>query len=149
MSFFHFLAIFCQVKFRKVMSRLFPLQSIFCNPRPELPPMDKTNISESDRCPALTQLSLWSNTMWFYPNYLCEAIQCGFIPIISVKQYQWSAFYGFELFKFAKVAAWALIYREGGAVESFCFLELWNFQKVHFGDILGSQPGREWEYRCV
>ena len=32
--FFPLLAIFCHVKFRKVMSRLFPLQSIFCNPRP-------------------------------------------------------------------------------------------------------------------
>ena len=54
--------------------------------------MDKTNISESDRCPALSQLSLWSNTMWFYPSYLCEAIQCGFIPIISVKQYHMAGF---------------------------------------------------------
>ena len=54
--------------------------------------MDKTNISESDRCPALSQLSLWSNTMWFYPSYLCEAIQCGFIQIISVKQYHMAGF---------------------------------------------------------
>ena len=51
--------------------------------------------------------------MWLYPNYLCEAIPYGRLSMD-----------GFELFKFAKVAAWALIYRGGGAVESFCFLEL-------------------------
>ena len=90
------------------MSRLFPLQSIFCNPRPSFRQWIKPIY------PKAIDVRL-------YPNYLCEAIQCGFIPIIFVKQYNVA---GFELFIFAKVAAWALIYRGGGAVESFCFLEL-------------------------
>ena len=114
--FFPLLAIFCHVKFRKVMSRLFPLQSIFCNPRPSFRQWIKPIY------PKAIDVRL-------YPNYLCEAIQCGFIPIISVNQYQWSAFYGFELFKFAKVAAWALIYQDGGAVESFLFSRIVKFSE--------------------
>ena len=92
--FFPLLAIFCHVKFRKVMSRLFPLQSIFCNPRPSFRQWIKPIY------PKAIDVRL-------YPNYLCEAIQCGFIPVIFVKQYNvalsklslwsntiWPAFYG-------------------------------------------------------
>ena len=53
------------------MSRLFPLQSIFCNPRPSFRQWIKPIY------PKAIDVRL-------YPNYLCEAIQCGRLWIVYI-----------------------------------------------------------------